>query len=426
MALDRFNDDMHIIEGMGDNPKRDDGLSTPQFKASFDKAGLRIQKFINEKLIPQIENFLNEGAILGQISAALNRKFDKTGGDLTGEVNMNGRKVTGLADPENDSDAVPMSFLEPYAKKEYVNRNLSVDHLDNGNFANPVNQKANTEEHAEYYTYDDVVVQDEMVDRWTLIKSGKLGVGALTCVCPGFVRIVNLPVGGGTFETPDGGLIALGTKNWFPEEATFTQYLEEPLPAGSYTFAMKTRSNLPVKLMINDSTVEVAASADWTVNVLSVDDAEVSSVSFAVPAECVADFEWAALYDGKYTAETLPEYSAKDYPEELNKCYRHYFSPNKGKTVIQGIASSTSKLDAVICTPVEMRVKPSVVSATIMALRGGGASLTDSDVSIKSIAVNLQAGNLIRFDIVLNEAKATAREFYQIILEDFALSAEMG
>ena len=378
-------------------------------------------------MIPQIENFLNEGAILGQISAALNRKLDKSGGDVTGNINMNGRKVTGLAAPDEDSDAVPLSFLDAYAKKEYVNRNLSVDHLDNGNFANPVNQKANTEEHAEYYTYDDVVVQDEMVDRWTLIKSGKLGTGALTCVCPGFVRIVNVPVGGGEFETPDGGLVALLQKNRLPEESTFTQYLEEPLPAGSYTFAMKTRSNLPVKLMINDSTVEVAASADWTVNVLSVDDAEVSSVSFAVPAECVADFEWAALYDGKYTAETLPEYSAKDFAEELSKCYRHYFSPNKGKTVLQGVAANTKTLYAVIYTPVEMRVKPSLAGIPVITtLRGGGVYLTSDDVNIENISVNMQSSNLIRLSIELIEEKAVTRKMFQINLEGFALSAEMG
>lgn len=56
MALDRFTDDLHIIENLGDNPKRDNGLSTPQFKSCFDKAGLLIQKYINEKLIPAIEN----------------------------------------------------------------------------------------------------------------------------------------------------------------------------------------------------------------------------------------------------------------------------------------------------------------------------------------------------------------------------------
>ena len=34
---------------------------------------------------------------------------------------------------------------------------------------------------------------------------------------------------------------------------------------------------------------------------------------------------WAALYEGEYTADTLPPYVPKGYAEELAECQRYYF-----------------------------------------------------------------------------------------------------
>lgn len=36
------------------------------------------------------------------------------------------------------------------------------------------------------------------------------------------------------------------------------------------------------------------------------------------------DYVWAALYEGEYTAETLPEYRPKGYGAELAECYRYF------------------------------------------------------------------------------------------------------
>lgn len=56
MALQKFNDDLNIIAKLGDNPRTDNGLSTQGFKSKFDEAGLALQSFINDTLIPGIEN----------------------------------------------------------------------------------------------------------------------------------------------------------------------------------------------------------------------------------------------------------------------------------------------------------------------------------------------------------------------------------
>lgn len=116
MALDRLTDDMNFVANLGDDPKRDDGLSTPQFKSYFDKSGLLIQNFINNKLIPQIENAINEGSLLQQISEALGKKLDKSGGVMTGNIGMNENRITGLPKPISDSDAVPRSYVDEVSR----------------------------------------------------------------------------------------------------------------------------------------------------------------------------------------------------------------------------------------------------------------------------------------------------------------------
>ena len=56
MAIPMFLEDMNIISKLGDKPGEDDGLSTPQFKAKFDEGTQKIQNYINEILVPAIEN----------------------------------------------------------------------------------------------------------------------------------------------------------------------------------------------------------------------------------------------------------------------------------------------------------------------------------------------------------------------------------
>ena len=95
--------------------------------------------------------------------------------------------------------------------------------------------------------------------------------------------------------------------------------------------------------------------------------------------------------------------------------------------MLQGVAANTKTLYAVIYTPVEMRVKPSLAGIPVITtLRGGGVYLTSDDVNIENISVNMQSSNLIRLSIELIEEKAVTRKMFQINLEGFALSAEMG
>ena len=158
MALKRLDENLNFVESLGDDPKRENGLSTSQFKAVFDKAGLIIQNFINNTLIPGIENAISEEGLLSQISKALSEKLDKKGGTVTGRLdvygslnmyanlNMNEKTVSGLASPVESGDAVPKKYADTkriektllaiaWSGSAPYTQSITVDGLNNNVFA---------------------------------------------------------------------------------------------------------------------------------------------------------------------------------------------------------------------------------------------------------------------------------------------------
>ena len=67
------------------------------------------------------------------------------------------------------------------------------------------------------------------------------------------------------------------------------------------------------------------------------------------------DWKWAALYEGEYTAETLPEYQPKGYGAELAECQRYYYT---FQALVGTQASAAQRV--FLPLPVKMRIIPSV------------------------------------------------------------------
>lgn len=68
-------------------------------------------------------------------------------------------------------------------------------------------------------------------------------------------------------------------------------------------------------------------------------------------------FLWAALYEGEYTEETLPEYQPKGYGAELAECQRYY---TKGKVIFQRDPNIPTVLITNHEYPNVMRVTPAI------------------------------------------------------------------
>lgn len=158
-----------------------------------------------------------------------------------------------------------------------IARNL----LDNSDFTNPVNQRRSTKY---------MVSSDYTIDRWNAWhENGKTHV----TIENGYLKIWAENTGGGSFSQ---------------------RFVKGRLSENkNYTFAYKTNEgnivikNNPVVYGEVYDHVEITLSANETVNA-----------------------EWAALYEGEYTAETLPEYQPKGYSAELAEClwYFEVLRPN--------------------------------------------------------------------------------------------------
>jgi hypothetical protein len=121
MAIPKFLEDLAIISKLGENPGADNGLSTSAFRAKFDEAGLKIQKYMNEVLIPNLDMIVDISALLNNIldktlsapdkaaeakavGEALAKKLDSTGGTMTGPLNV--------ADPAEETHAANKGYVD--------------------------------------------------------------------------------------------------------------------------------------------------------------------------------------------------------------------------------------------------------------------------------------------------------------------------
>ncbi len=89
---------------------------------------------------------------------------------------------------------------------------------------------------------------------------------------------------------------------------------------------------------------------------------------FYVSTNIPININWMALYEGEYTAETLPEYHPKGYAHELTECMRYY--QRSGTTYYAATGSST--VPGVVF-PIAMRKTPTI---TIYDVDGTAGKVT--------------------------------------------------
>lgn len=77
MAIEKLSADLNIISKLGDYPLADDGLEPDQFKAKFDEAGKLIKQYINEVLVPSVDELVDVDALLKGILDTTLTKADK-------------------------------------------------------------------------------------------------------------------------------------------------------------------------------------------------------------------------------------------------------------------------------------------------------------------------------------------------------------
>ena len=94
MAIPKFQVDMEIISKLGDYPGSDNGLTPASFRRQFDLAGIFLKEYINDILLPNLDQLVDVEALLNGILDATLTQADKAApaklvGDRINQIQMN-------------------------------------------------------------------------------------------------------------------------------------------------------------------------------------------------------------------------------------------------------------------------------------------------------------------------------------------------
>ena len=215
-------------------------------------------------------------------------------------------------------------------------RPVAYNLLDNSDFTNPVNQR--------WAVSGSFAAGEYFLDRWVMAD----GAGNVTYTEDGITLSADA-VSGFIQMVPEDKL--RGGKTY-----TFAVQLangNKKVVSGTYT--KSTAWAWVATLEDNECKLRIGKSAQ---NLLYV-------YMFATGNPTVS---WAALYDGEYTAETLPKYMPKGYVAELAECQRCFYRLHTQNSSSYGIlafgfVSSASQARFVVALPTAMRINPTVTSS---------------------------------------------------------------
>jgi hypothetical protein len=237
-----------------------------------------------------------------------------------------------------NADTLGGRLPSEYATQDFVNNNIidikknigRYNLLDNSDFRNPVNQRGQ-----EVYTNDGYCF-----DRWIIWQDGGCSVSydsAKKCI-----RISSIG------------------------RTTLYQRIQKGIldPNKKYTQAYG----------LTDGRIIISTRIDYSPT--NYDAVE----GIMLVGGQTLEIAWTALYEGEYTAETLPEYHPKGYAHELAECQRYYYKIAPWVPFGSGFVDWDGKT-VVLSIPigVQMRVNPSVLENITVHLRGhfaNGFSIT--------------------------------------------------
>lgn len=317
-------------------------------------------------------------------------------------------QAAGIVTPDSIG-AAPME----YTRKVGNPHNL----LDNSDFRNPVNQRGQASYTSTGYS----------IDRWRLRANngGTLEVnGANGCVRlnAGTSGINGLYTQVATKDYAD------KVKSVFGKPVTLAVKIKENTLNADFSVDLKNSTSTT-----SDGDGIVNIGGDWCngtgLKVMScVMPTALTNqyLNFVIrtSSDCTSghlDIEWAALYEGEYTAENLPEYQPKGYGVELAECQRYYLPISHGP-LGNGYTTNAGGVAYInIPTPCTMRITPSLECSTKdFTVRVGGNDYVASSISIG------QRGNNCVY-IMLESSSLPAKQAASVVklTEGIALSADL-
>lgn len=303
------------------------------------------------------------------------------------ELVVGGESVASQSQIESVASQIEDNAAQIETVSTRINHIVAENLLDNSDFRNPVNQRGSST-YTQYYT----------IDRWYI------NAGTLT-VASGSIKLT-----GGSSE--NGSLV---------------QRLAS-LTDGTYTFAANVEGAIKTLIFkVEGTTVTYVDSSNKSYEggyLAAGYSTGYKTYNFQIRADTgyTKTFLWAALYEGAYSAETLPLYMPKGFATEFAACRRYYASPVGRFTPI----TMTSATNARMCVMMEapMRTTPTATFLNkdniILNTSGSGIVLTITAVSVYSME-----NNLVYIDLTCSNG--TSSNLYaagSTFLTSIALSAD--
>lgn len=129
--LSRLTSDIAFIQQLGDNPNFDNNMSAEDLKIWFDKAPEAIKAYLNDTLIPQLEEKFGSvdevdssiGKLLEQLIEKINyfevgTGFLPTDGGVPmgGNLDLGNHRAVNVADPVEETDAANRKYVDEKTK----------------------------------------------------------------------------------------------------------------------------------------------------------------------------------------------------------------------------------------------------------------------------------------------------------------------
>ena len=309
---------------------------------------------------------------LGDDAAGSTGEAPKINADTLGGVDASNylKKTDTASDTSKLGGKAPEYYIQP--------RNL----LDNSDFRNPVNQRGKTNYTGGGYT----------IDRWLL------GI---------YVVVVNVL---------DDGIEVTGGDSTY--NAPYIQKVPENLTGKTVTFAVCDSDGVitTVTGAVQTDSACITNAAWGNIEFYHSSSDGTLWVQININYGGSKIFRWAALYEGAYTADTLPPYVPKGYAAELAEC-RRYAKRIGG--ALAGIAHGYERGKAyatIFTSGPEMRIAPSVDDYSKIQIING-EYYSDQFTSITGIATIATREDSITFWIESSEISAG---------KDYYISCEKG
>lgn len=262
--------------------------------------------------------------------------------------------------------------------------------LDNSDFRNPVNQRGESSYSAVGFT----------IDRWEKkTANGTLQPNASA----GYVSFIG--------------------------DANGTCYIvqnlneDEHMCLGkTYTFAISlangtiytVSAEIPSQALTVQTDLAKASVAGGEIAIVMLPNRSALRVYIKAGANAQVDVAWAALYEGEFTAETLPPYRPKGFAAELAECQRYLYVVKPEVAFLPmsyGIIKGASRIWYPIEFPTKMRVAPT------FSYGGGGAFVTNTSLYdyISSIELKFADKDRALLDATTQSEKQTGLDSVSIL-----------